>query len=461
MGGRRPGPTNHNPFSLLNPSRTPGPLGCNDAADPNCLTVRGDTPGSLGINDDAAFDAARMIDRIDFDFLVRHHISKGKHPRVESTQLVHLDGGLMPPSKDHKQHHYWENDAIWRVADAIVFRVSSLSEDVDGSERAYHPPTDASWNGYGPHSGLAKDSLANAVGIPGVTTYAHSKHEKDWALTAGCQVFRDLHKAKALEAKVAAASKATGGNPAAADKAAQEAKAAQTDLDKIYKENKVSKLSELEDKSKTAVCVLYVDGRSKADSQADWSHVKKWAGIQVDGTGKPIIRDSGLNKGFYIPRITPGWANADKHPWVVRNHPQETFGVHLTNSAVVIKNGDPPTVAYGMVGDSGPSGHLGEVSRKMIDDLRISGDPPVDDYILVQFPQKVSDAETARPKDLGTIRSDAQAAFEAWTWEGHSGLALIQELFPTAERYHRALKDFANAKQYMNVYVDQMILKLK
>jgi hypothetical protein len=461
MGGCRPGPINHNPLSSFNPSRTPGPLGCNDAADPSCLTVRGNTPGCLGINDDAAFDASRMIDPMDFDFLLRHHISKGRHPLVESTQLVHLDGGPAPRGKDHREHRYWENDAIWSVAGAIVFRVSNLSEDVDGSERAYHPPTDASWNGYGPNSGLAKDSLANAVGVPGVTTYAHSKDEKDWALTAGCQVFRDYHKAKILEAKVGAASKAAGGNPAAADKATQEAKAAQTELDKIYKNNKITKLSELEAKTKTAVCVLYVDGRSKADSQADWSHVKSWAGIHVDGTHKPILRASGPNKGFYIPKITPGWANADKHPWVVRNHPQDNYGVNLTNSAVVIKNGDSPSIAYGMVGDVGPKGHLGEVSRKMIDDLGFSGASPAGDYILIQFPQKVSDADIAREKDVNAIRRDAQAAFEAWTWQGRSGLTLVQELFPTPATYHRALNDYAKAKQYLNVYVDHMALKLK
>ena len=32
MGGRRPGPTNYNPFSRFTAPRTPGPLGQNDAA---------------------------------------------------------------------------------------------------------------------------------------------------------------------------------------------------------------------------------------------------------------------------------------------------------------------------------------------------------------------------------------------------------------------------------------------
>src|ERR1035438_10513676 len=71
----------------------------------------------------------------------------------------------------------------------------------------------------------------------------------------------------------------------------------------------------------------------------------------------------------YHPGMFFGWADAEKHPWVVLNPPEDEFGVKKTNSAVVIKNGDPPTIAYGMVADWGPYGHLGEVSRKMMDDL--------------------------------------------------------------------------------------------
>src|SRR6266481_3873776 len=33
------------------PSRTPGPLGINDAADPSALACFGDTPGPLGVHD--------------------------------------------------------------------------------------------------------------------------------------------------------------------------------------------------------------------------------------------------------------------------------------------------------------------------------------------------------------------------------------------------------------------------
>lgn len=344
---------------------------------------------------------------------------------------------------------------------AIVFRVSNLSEDLDGSARAYHPPTDASWNGHG--HGLGKDSLANAVGNPGVTKYAHSKKEEDWALTAGCQLFRDLHKAKGLELKVAAAAQPAAGkppaaNPVAADKAAKDTKNA---LDAIYKKYDVTKLADLEAKSQSVVCVLYVDGRAKKDSQDDWGHVVHWAGIKTDKSGKPLLRTSGPNNGFYIPSITPSWADAEKHPWVVLNPPEDQFGVKLTNSAVGIKNGDAPSIAYGMVADVGPAGHLGEVSRKMMDDLGFSGDTPSGDYIVVLFPQNVSDADIAKEKLVSAIQSDAKTAFEAWTWEGRSGFDLIKELFPSPDQYHQVQKDFANAKQYLTPYIDQLMLKLK
>ncbi len=446
MGGNRPGPINLNPFSRFSPSRTPGPLGRNDAADPGALTLRGDTPGSLGMNDHASFEAARAIDPMDFDYLVRHHESKSHV--VESVELADL------VLKDKKGLWQKNNLTVWGVGGALVFRLNNLAEDLDGSARAYHPPTDASWSGHGP--GLGKDSLANAVGDPGVTAYAHSKHEKDWALTAGCQLFRDLHKAKGLEPKAAPAVQPAAGKPVA-----QEATDAKTALDAIYKKYGVTKMSELETKSQSAVCVLYIEGRPKKDSQADWKHVTRWAGVQADKSGKPIVVATGPNAGFYIPRITPAWANAEKHPWVVMNKPENEFGVKLTNSAVVIKNGATPNVAYGMVGDAGPKGHLGEVSRKMMDDLGYSGSTPQGDYIVVLFPKNTSDADIAKEKQLADIQSDAKTAFEGWTWEGRSGLDLIKELFPTPDQYHRAQKDFASAKKYLTPHIDQLMLKLK
>jgi hypothetical protein len=56
-GSTLPGPTQHDPFSRHAPARTFGPLGVNDAADPNQPSRLGDTPGPLGVNDHAALKA--------------------------------------------------------------------------------------------------------------------------------------------------------------------------------------------------------------------------------------------------------------------------------------------------------------------------------------------------------------------------------------------------------------------
>jgi hypothetical protein len=56
MPGRR-GPIKHDPHSLILPSRSRGPTGCNDAGDPNCHAELGDTPGSTGRMDHTAMMA--------------------------------------------------------------------------------------------------------------------------------------------------------------------------------------------------------------------------------------------------------------------------------------------------------------------------------------------------------------------------------------------------------------------
>lgn len=56
-GSRHPGPTQHDLFLMCAPARTPGPLGVNDAADPNTFALDGDSPGSLGVNDHAEWVA--------------------------------------------------------------------------------------------------------------------------------------------------------------------------------------------------------------------------------------------------------------------------------------------------------------------------------------------------------------------------------------------------------------------
>lgn len=51
VNSRIPGPEDTTHGRLAVPARTPGPLGFNDAADPNVTTRLGDTPGPLGMND--------------------------------------------------------------------------------------------------------------------------------------------------------------------------------------------------------------------------------------------------------------------------------------------------------------------------------------------------------------------------------------------------------------------------
>src|SRR5260370_7705427 len=50
-GTKEPGPTGQHPNSGIVPSRTPGPPGINDQADPTVIAQQGDTPGAAGVND--------------------------------------------------------------------------------------------------------------------------------------------------------------------------------------------------------------------------------------------------------------------------------------------------------------------------------------------------------------------------------------------------------------------------
>jgi hypothetical protein len=95
------------------------------------------------------------------------------------------------------------------------------------------------------------------------------------------------------------------------------------------------------------------------------------------------------------------------------------------------------------------------------DDLNFPGDAPSGDYIVVMFPQNVSDADIAKAKQVSTIQADAKAAFEAWSWEGRSGMDLVKELFPTPDQYHRVQNDFADAKKYLTSHIDHLMLKLE
>ena len=64
---------------FLNSPRTPGPLGQNDAADPDCdRSIKGPTPGSLGMNDYA--DPAHLLDGELPEALVVKQRTSGKVP---------------------------------------------------------------------------------------------------------------------------------------------------------------------------------------------------------------------------------------------------------------------------------------------------------------------------------------------------------------------------------------------
>ncbi len=58
--------------SAFTPARTPGPLGSNDAGDPDALAILGDTPGPLGVGDHA--DPMMLVPPLNFDRVVRYQI---------------------------------------------------------------------------------------------------------------------------------------------------------------------------------------------------------------------------------------------------------------------------------------------------------------------------------------------------------------------------------------------------
>ncbi len=393
---RIPGPTQHDIFSGLLPARTPSPLGHRDAAAPNTPAQLGDTPGSVGSKDGAARLANPALAEA-LKFLSRYR--ENRDHLVEDGQLESstVKGtGL--------------SATVWQVGGAIIYRLTTIREDMDGSPRAYHPPTDESWLGKGPNHG--RDSLLNAVGKPDPKLYRQG--EKAFPLTEGCQLLRDVIKARELNAS-------------------RDPKATEH-LTKILKDHGVDSLTKLEEKSKSAVCVKYIDGRPKEDSRKDWRHVKKWAGIQVDETGNPKIRETGPNKGFYIPRISPEWADADVHPWVVLNpHLAKSAGLNLGNDAVVVANGEGPKVAFGLILDAGPPQGLGECSSAMIRDLGVSENG---DYIYIQFPE----AGDTKQKSADAMRKKARERFEGWCVNGRRGLEVVKDLFPTRTQYDRMLR---------------------
>jgi len=336
-----------------------------------------------------------------YDFVQRHRETKDH--LVQSVRLDNskADGLLL-------------KYIVWRLEGAVIYRVKEIKEDLDGSLRAYHEPTDEHFDGEGP--GLGKQSLFNAVQKPSVRGHHPYKDESSYLLTSGCQLLRDFYKAKSLQGKP--------------DNSARDA------LDAILKAHKVSTYADLEKQSKTAICVKYIDGRPKADSRNDWwKHVKSWCGVQVDNKTKlPKKRPN----GFYFPLITPPWADADKHPWVVLNPQLKTLGVRLGNYSAILVNGESPKAAFGIVADVGNEDELGECSGAMIGALGIPNSLPPGDYIFILFPGD-QDMNEKSPED---IRKGAKAKFDSWSLGGRHGMEVVKELFPTHDEYSRMKMEY-------------------
>lgn len=79
---RRPGSTQHDPFSEFHPARTTGSLGMKDAGDPTVLAERGDTEGALGMIGDHASLLANAGPGIPSG-TVAHSPTQGRRPKKQ------------------------------------------------------------------------------------------------------------------------------------------------------------------------------------------------------------------------------------------------------------------------------------------------------------------------------------------------------------------------------------------
>jgi hypothetical protein len=402
--GSTPGPVKVASGSL--PPRTPGPLGCRDAADPNCPAHPGNTPGPVGINDGAAFsvDPTGFVEAI--DFFKDYHVTPN-----QVAQAAVLDGCTVRIPWSRKKDGKAEKGTllVWKVGGAVVYRLNDIKEDLDGAPRTYHPPTEVYFDGKGP--GLGRDSLLNAAG--------------NWeVLVSGCELLRAFYHAKKLSESKDPAAKAA--------------------LDAILQKQKLASLKDFEAKTKGALCVRYIDGRPREESRKDWKRAK-WVGVQTDAKGEPKVRVGGPYQGFYIPAIVPGWADADKHPWLVKNPLLEKhLGTNLGNGVAVVANGQAPKTAFGMLGDSGPIWGLGECSTRLIQDL--AAPDGCHDFIYVQFPAKQNTTE----KSAENIRREAEKRFNSWFFAGRKGIEVVKYLFPTAAEYARMLALHHRAISYLH-----------
>jgi len=404
---RDPGPLSPNPFSRLAPAKSSFITGCNDAGDPSVASHPSECRGPAGLNGPPGKADIRL--QVIKEFLDGHRVL-----RSGLVQATLLDRNVVRIPEFPT--------TVWRVGDAVLYRSPKIGEDDDGSPRAYHPPTDDFWLGYDHNNrhrpGLGMDSLLNAVGKPKAKDHydAHDKQKrKNYPLTSGCELLKDLNHARGL---------ATATDPASVRK-----------FHSILQEYGAVDLAALETKGLSAVCVEYVAGRDKQKSRDDWRHVETWKGIKtIEGTNTPIIRQSGQFAGYYIPSIIPTWADADVHPWLVLNPRIGTAaGVNLGNPAVVITNKDIPDFAYGMVADVGPKDGIGECSITMLRDLGIADSLPDGDYIFIMFP---GESHTRR-RTAEAMRADAKTRFESWAVNCRSGMALIKDLFLSLKTFHQ------------------------
>ncbi len=316
---------------------------------------------------------------------------------------------------------------IWKIGTAatargavepIIFRVSHLIEDDDGSPRTYHEPTATSWDGKPP----GRDSLLDALSYPAPQKQPFPYKDDETAeagypLTSGCPTVRAFYKAKALSEL--------------SDPSAKDA------LSKILAANKCSNLNDLQKKSDSAVCVKKIGDR--VPTLKDWVKAG-WAGV-VAGPGNIPKTITGLGDGGFLqPNITPEWADPDEHPWAVFNPLiGHYFGTNIGNSVAVIDNSKSPRkIACGILADSGPVGEMGECSSRMLVDLESQGCPNRD-YIFIEFPEPANKAKVSGD----AARDAARKVFDTWTFDGKQGIDVVQDLFPTLDEYNKMQKEFS------------------
>lgn len=352
-------------------------------------------------------DSHRLV-REAAEFVSSHRVAD---KQVESKVLAHWNPdawtfttGKGAHARTHKVKSWSDPRTPLRVR-PLIFRVAELQQDDDGGSQTYHEPTDSSWNGAGING---SKSLMDAV----ADNSSHPAKSKA-RLTAGCELLRDYYSVKKrMEAHPPTLS------------------AIPADMRAKYG---VASLPDFAEKARHAVCVHYIDGRPKAESRADWDNAGiEWCGIATDRHGNRLPP---VANGYYAPKITPAWARPEIHSWLVLTKKLIDLGVRHGNHVAIVRNGEKPTVAYGIVADANGSNHVGECSIAMLKRLGFSGrdSSPAGDYIILVFPNTGS----LTVSDALALQAAAEASFASWSINGKAGLPLVQDLFPTPLRYHQ------------------------